>query len=217
MATTTLGFPYPASTDPPAGHTQIQSLATAVDGMPGIGSYTQTQINAFTAGEKRAGRIVWNSTTTTLQRCDGSAWADIVLGPAVSAPILVSPEERCNVSATAATGIVNVDTATSTVWLYTSNAAANWTFNFRGNSGTTLTSRLTVGDAISVVFLVTQGSTAYYPTSFTIDGTVVTPKWSGGSAPAAGNANSIDVYSFTIIKTASTPTYTVLAGAGRFA
>jgi hypothetical protein len=71
---------------------------------------------------------------------------------------------------------------------------------------------LAVGDAISAVFLNTNGATAYYPDDFEIDGTVVTPKWSGGTAPTGGNASSIDAYSFTIIKTAATPTYTVLAG-----
>ena len=61
------------------------------------------------------------------------------------------------------------------------------------------------------MFLNTSGSTAYYPSAFTIDGTSVTPKWSGGTAPSAGNASAIDAYSFTIIKTAAN-TYTVLAG-----
>jgi hypothetical protein len=71
---------------------------------------------------------------------------------------------------------------------------------------------LAVGDAISAVFLNTNGATPYYPTDFQVDGSAVTPKWSGGTAPAAGNASAIDAYSFTIIKTAATPTYTVLAG-----
>jgi hypothetical protein len=31
MANTPRGYPYPAATDSPAGHTQIQSLATAID------------------------------------------------------------------------------------------------------------------------------------------------------------------------------------------
>jgi hypothetical protein len=50
-------------------------------------------------------------------------------------------------------------------------------------------------------------------TALTIDGNAQTVKYPGGTAPAAGNASSVDVYSFTIIKTAATPTYTVL-GAG---
>jgi hypothetical protein len=126
---------------------------------------------------------------------------------------LISPEERMTVSATAATGTINFDALTQGVLYYTSNASANWTLNVRGNSGATLNSILATGDAITVSFLVTNGSTAYRHTALTIDGSAQTVLWSGGTAPAAGNASGIDAYSFTIIKTAATPTYTVL-GAG---
>ena len=126
--------------------------------------------------------------------------------------VFITPEERTTVTATAATGTVNYDALTQGVLYYTSNASANFTLNFRGSGAATLSSMLAVGDAISLVFLNTNGATAYYPTVYQIDGSAVTPKWSGGTAPAAGNANSIDAYSFTIIKTAATPTYTVLAG-----
>ena len=122
-------------------------------------------------------------------------------------PVIKSPEERCTVSATAATGTIAFDTQTQGVLFYTTNASANFTLNF-----TNVNANLAVGDAISAVFLNTNGATAYYPTAFQVDSVAVTPKWSGGTAPAAGNANSIDAYSFTIIKTAATPTYTVLAG-----
>jgi hypothetical protein len=132
--------------------------------------------------------------------------------PTASAAVLIAPEERTTVSATAATGTVNFDAVTQGVLYYTTNASANWTLNVRGSSGATLDSILAVGDAITVSFLVTNGATAYYQTAFQIDGSAVTPKYSGGTAPAAGNASSIDVYTFTIIKTASA-TYTVF-GAG---
>jgi hypothetical protein len=125
-------------------------------------------------------------------------------------PIIKSPEERYTVSATAATGTIAYDAQTQGVLYYTSNASANWTLNIRGASGVTLSSILAVGDSMTVSFLVTNGGTAYYQTGFQIDGSAVTPKWSGGTAPASGNASSIDAYSFTIIKTAATPTYTVL-------
>lgn len=133
--------------------------------------------------------------------------------PTLTAPLVISPEERTTVSATAAATTVNFDASTQGVLYYTSNATANWTLNIRGTSGTTLSSILAVGDAITVSFLVTNGSTAYYQTAFNIDGSAVTPKYSGGTAPASGNASSIDVYTYTIIKTAATPTYTVF-GAG---
>lgn len=129
-----------------------------------------------------------------------------------NSPIMIAPEERTTVSATAATGTVAFDLATQGVLYYTTNASANFTLNFRGNATTTLTSMLAVGDSISAVFLNTNGATAYYANAFQIDGSAVTPKWSGGTAPAAGNASSIDGYTFTIIKTAATPTYLVLAG-----
>jgi len=126
-------------------------------------------------------------------------------------------EESWNVAATAATGTVNFDTLTSTAWLYTSDASGNWTLNVRGDGSTTLASLLDTGDSITVVFAVTQGATAYYASGFQIDGSAVTPEWQGGSAPSSGNASSIDAYVYTIIKTAATPTYTVLASQTQFA
>ena len=143
-----------------------------------------------------------DSTATT-----GLKWSAIL-----AALQLTGAKETLNIAAIAATGTVNIDIVTSTYWYYTTSATANWTLNFRGNSTTTLNSLLAVGASVSVVFLNTSGATAYYPNAFQIDGTAVTPKWSGGTAPTAGNASSIDAYSFTIMKTASTPTYTVLAG-----
>ena len=141
-------------------------------------------------------------------------------GASLVRPVLTTAFETNAVSATAATGTVNVDLSTAAVHYYTANAAANWTFNFRGNSGTTLNSILSVGQSATVAFLVTNGSTAYYPTAFQVDGVALTSgtavKWNGGSAPTAGNINSIDVYTFTIIKTASA-TYTVLGAQSKFA
>ena len=132
-------------------------------------------------------------------------------------PALVGALETCNVVASAATGTINIDAKTSTVWYYTSNASANFTLNFRGNSSTTLASVLATGQSITVVFLNTNGATAYYPTTIQVDGSTVTPKWQAGSAPTGGNASSIDAYSFTIIKTAATPTYTVIGSQTKFA
>ena len=129
---------------------------------------------------------------------------------------LTAPEETWSVLATAATGTVNVDIFTSSAVYYTSNSSNNWTFNFRGNSSFTLNSILPVGSSVTVAFAVTNGSPAYYPTAFQIDGSSVTPKWQGGTAPTSGNANSIDLYMFTIIKTAVTPTYTVFASQTKF-
>jgi hypothetical protein len=135
----------------------------------------------------------------------------------VTNPIVVSPEERTTVSATAATGTVNYDASTQGVLYYTTNASGNWTLNIRGTSGATLSSILAVGDAITVTHLVTQGATAYYNSAVQVDGSSVTPKWQGGTAPTSGNASSVDAYVYTVVKTASTPTYTVFASQTKFA
>lgn len=197
-----------------AGTALTAVSATELGYLDGVTSAVQTQINskqAVVSGVDDTEIGYLNGVTSAIQtQMDTKA-------PSTSAtlttPVIVSPEERTTVSATAATGTINFDAVTQGVLYYTTNASANWTLNVRGNSGTTLNSVLATGDAITVSFLVTNGATAYRHTALTIDGSAVTPKWSGGTAPAAGNASSIDAYSFTIVKTASTPTYTVL-GAG---
>lgn len=131
-------------------------------------------------------------------------------------PTLKSPQEITTVSATAATGTINFDTQTQAVLYYTSNASANWTLNIRGDGSTTLNSLMDVGDSITIAHMVTQGATAYYNSAVTIDGSSVTPKWQNAVAPTSGNASGIDVYSYTVIKTASA-TFTVLASQVKFA
>jgi len=181
--------------------------ATELGYVDGVTSAIQTQIDTK-APSSTAVTLTGAQTLT-----DKTLTSPAINTATATAPILISPEERTTVSATAAATTVHFDASTQGVLYYTSNATANWAFNVRGTSSTTLSSILAVGDAITVGFLVTNGSTAYYQTSFTIDGSAVTPKYSGGTAPAAGNASSIDVYQYTIIKTAATPTYTVF-GAG---
>ena len=129
---------------------------------------------------------------------------------------LSAAAETVTIAATAATGTVNFDVSTQSILYYTSNASANWTLNIRGSSSVTLNSIMSTGQSVTVTHLVTQGSTAYYNSALTIDGSSVTPKWSGGSAPAAGNVNGVDVYSYTIIKTGS-GSFTVFASQTRFA
>ena len=175
--------------------------ATELAYVDGVTSAIQTQLDA--RATLTGSETLTNKTLTS----------PTINNPTTLGSILIAPEERTTVSATAATGTVHFDASTQGVLYYTTNASGNWTLNVRGTSGTTLSSVLAVGDAITVSFLVTNGSTAYYQTAFNIDGSSVTPKYSGGTAPASGNASAIDVYTYTIIKTAATPTYTVF-GAG---
>jgi hypothetical protein len=125
-------------------------------------------------------------------------------------------KEKMTISATSATGTINYDALTQAVLYYTSDASANWTVNVRGDGSNTLNSIMAIDESLTVVFLVTQGSTAYYNSAFQVDGSSVTPKYQGGSAPSEGTASGIDSYTYTIIKTADA-TFTVLASLGNFA
>ena len=124
--------------------------------------------------------------------------------------------ETVDVSSTAYTGTINYNLKDALVFYSTANATGNWTVNFKGDSSTTLNDTLKVGQSITVTILSQQGGTAYRNNGWQIDGSAVTPKWLGGvGAPTAGNANALDYYTFTIIKTANA-TFTVLANSGPY-
>jgi hypothetical protein len=129
---------------------------------------------------------------------------------------VITAGEKTTASATAATGTIQYDLLTQSILYYTSNATGNWTLNLRGNGSTTLNSVMAVGETRTVTFLATQGSTAYYQSGLTIDGSAVTPKWQNGVTVTSGNTNGIDVYTLAIVKTAS-GAFTVLESSTKFA
>jgi len=142
--------------------------------------------------------------------------AQTITNKLLSGNVMLSPEERFNVNSDAATGTVNLDVLTAGVYYSTASASGNWTLNVRGSASTSLDSIMTTNDSITVVAFITQGSPAYYQTALNIDGSAVTPKWQNGVAPSAGNANSVDIYSFTIVKTGSA-TFTAFGSQTKFA
>ena len=127
-----------------------------------------------------------------------------------------SVAEKVTTAAVAATGTVAYDVLTQAVLNYTTAASGNWTLNVRGDGSTSLDSIMDTGESITIAHIVAQTGSAYYNSAFQIDGSSVTPEWQGGSAPSSGNTNSLDVYSYTIIKTGSAA-FTVLAAQTQFA
>jgi hypothetical protein len=151
--------------------------------------------------------------TDQLSYYTGSAWVN---APGKN-PTLFAPEEVVNVSASTATGTVTINSNTDSVTYFTSNAAANFVVNLRGNASVSMNNQLQTGEAITSVFLNTNGTVAYYPTAVQVDGGTagVSTRWQGGSSPTSGNVSSIDSYSFTVIKTAGSA-FTVLASQTQF-
>ena len=133
----------------------------------------------------------------------------------IAKPLLDYARENWVISAAAATGTLNVDVKTAAIAYYTLDATANWTINLRGDGSTTLSSLLAVGDSLTVVFAAKQGTSAYLATTIQIDGSVVTPKWLT-AAPTSGTSDAVDVYTFVVVKTASSPTYTVFGSKASF-
>ena len=191
LANATAGTDYLA---PPSGTAILKAnsggaLANATAGTDYVAPGTAT---TFTATQ------TFNGSTSTL------------------AMVLADAAETTTISATAATGTINYDVTTQSVLYYTSNASANWTVNFRASSGTSLNTLMSTGQSVTVTFLVTQGSTAYFNNVVQVDGSSVTPKYQGGTAWSAGNASSIDAYTYTIVKTGNAA-FTVFAAQTRFA
>jgi len=96
------------------------------------------------------------------------------------------------------------------------NATSSGSVNITWTSGTTLNSYMANGQTLTVTLIIPNGSTAYYPTSILVDGASVNVYWQGGTIPNAGNINSKDVYTFVVLK-AATSTFYVWASVTKFA
>ena len=183
---------------------------------------TNTQIaNATITNSKLANEsvtigstaIALGSSNTTIDGLTSITSANANVSTKLS---VTSVSEPMLVSATAATGAVTINYLSNPSVFYTANASANWTLNVRGNSTVTMNNSISVGDTATVVFMAQQGATAYYANVVQVDGTTITPKWQGGTAPTGGNVTSIDSYALSILKTAAN-TYTIFASQTKFA
>jgi hypothetical protein len=193
--------------------------ATELGYLDGVTSAVQTQMDAKLATSTAASTYLASATASSTYAPLSSATltTPTINDSVTNYPTFKSPSETTNIVAAAATGTINIDVETAGVWYYTSNAAANHTLNFRYNSGTSLSSKLSVGESVTVVWITPNGASAYYPNTIQVDGSSVTPKVQGGSAITGGNASATDIYSFTILKTDATPTYLVLESQSKFA
>ena len=189
-------------------------FGTTTNGITGSGFAERMRITA--AGLVGIGTA---SPTNTLDVTGTARVTSTMTLPGTSstiAALLTNIAEPATISATAATGTIAYYPSSQSVLYYTSNASGNWTTNITFSAGTTMNTAMTTGQTMTVVFMVTNGATAYYNNVVQVDGTAVgvTTKWQG-AAPAAGNASSVDIYTYTVMKTGNAA-FTVFASQTKF-
>jgi len=111
--------------------------ATTVDKTTAQTLTNKTLTAPIISSISNTGTLTLPTSTDTLV---GRATTDTLTNKTLTAPIMSDAiirgfEEDVNVVASAATGTINFDVSTASVWYYTSNATANHTLNFRYSSG----------------------------------------------------------------------------------
>ena len=116
--------------------------------------------------------------------------------------------EEVKVTAGKLSDNTNINIEDGMVHLFTTAESTTSTPNIRYNGSTALNAKMRIGQSI-VVTLITTANASAYSANITIDGSAVTERWIGGSAPSDGGSSGVDIHSFTIIKTADA-TFTVI-------
>lgn len=187
----------------------FSTLSNAVNGIAnGVETLANVQITGGTINNVSSTNLSVSNVTITSGSVSNANVADVLLTN--------NNREFVTIQASAAASTVNFDVLTQQVLFYTANASADWTLNVRGDGSTTLNDSMATGDAVTITFLATQGNTAYYANVFTVDSVSVTPIWQGNAAPSAGNADSVDAYVLSIVKTANAA-YTIFGSQTQFA
>jgi len=198
----------PATDDLDLANSSIRNVTTANVTTINTSTLTGTTLSITTGGTESI-RIT-NTSNVGIGTTTPSSKLHIV-GSTTLQEIL----ERANVSATAMSANNTVDILECAVHLYTVNSSANSTLNIRGNSTVTLNSIMSVNQALTLAFVVTNGATAYKVSNVHLDGANTTIRWSGGSSPTACS-NSTEAYAFTIIKIGAAAQYTLLGSKTSF-
>lgn len=206
----------------PANSVSLATIAVAANATTiTSGNITDTRVQTTTNLFSSSGYVTLTGTQTLTNK---TLTSPVVTTPAITGGTVAGATlgtaqtfENAFLTSTAfSTGGYQFYTTTNGAVQYiTANSTGAGTLNITSASGVTLNSIMATNSAVTVVFALTQTTTGYLPSAYQIDGSAVTPKWAGGTAPTA-SASAIDVLTLTIIKTASA-TFTVLASATKFA
>ena len=107
-------------------------------------------------------------------------------------------DEKVKITAGKLSDNTTIDLENGMVHYFTTQESTTSTPNIRINGSTTLQSAMDTGDVCTVT-LITTAAAGGYSADLNIDGNGVTEEWVGGAAPAAGSADGLDIYCYTII------------------
>ena len=122
--------------------------------------------------------------------------------------------ENANIIVASPPVSTDINVLSGAIQYWTGNATSNITANIRGDSITPLNNILAVGQSSTIAVMIPQ-ATAYFVNFVKIDNANVIPVWQGGANLTLGSSNSIDLYTFTVLKTASA-TFKVFASQTRY-
>lgn len=179
--------------------------------------------NNIVAGQI-TGNLIGTGSISSNHYAGGGVTSDVLSANLSLSTIRVA--ETVNVVTTAISGNYNIHIGNTTSYYFVSNTTGSVTFNLIANTGGNLNDLLRIGQTASVAIALKQGATRYRA-NVHIDN--VNPLsnvvWLGASQPAqqAAQGQSIDTYTFTVIKIGQTSggsgggLYTVFASNTTFA
>ena len=191
----------------------VQVLANGLD-ITGFSTFkTGVSVTGVVTATSFSGNITGNVTGNVTGELTGAAVTTSSAGlQATNVDFAGLLREQVNVVANKLSAAPNINLDNGMSHLFTTTETTTATPNIM--SGTGINTDVKIGEAFSVS-IITSAAAAGYAATVHIDGATVGTNggelvWNGGSAPSAGGASGKDVYSYSVIKTASA-TYTVLA------
>jgi hypothetical protein len=193
----------------------IQVLANGLD-VTGFSTFnTGVSVTGVVTATSLSGNVTGNVTGELVGAAVTTSSAGLQASNVDFAGIL---REQVTVTAGKLSDNTNINLDNGMAHLFTTTETTTSTPNIM--SGTGINTDVQIGEAFSVS-IITTAAAAGYAATVHIDGVTVGTNggslvWNGGSAPSAGGDSGKDLYSYSIVKTASA-TYTVLANVTNFA
>ena len=109
--------------------------------------------------------------------------------------------ETVKINTTARNGTQAVNLDDGMVHYFSTNSSGTWKPNFTMSAGNDINATIAIGDVFSPTMIVAKGATTHFANAIQVDGSDVTPEFSGGAPTDGGGSGTFDVYNYTIIKT----------------